>query len=115
MFSVLILGAIWACTSHEDLPPQLNVVTSPIPSNFTVTTSDDITFTLNWTISDPTTVAYYNLYFNNPVAGFEFVDSTSTTSAQITTQVAFPGAEFGVASVSIGNIESSIAKASAGP
>ena len=84
----------------------------PAPGNFTVSTSDNVTYDLSWTISDPTVIRFYRLYWT--VGGPpNLADTTQATSVQLITTVPTPGIVFGVSSVSVGHVESAITFASA--
>jgi hypothetical protein len=84
----------------------------PAPDNLAVSTSDNITYDLSWTISDSTAVQFYRLYmgFGGPPS---LVDTTQATSVQLNTTVPTPGITFCVSSVSIGHVESGLTCASA--
>lgn len=110
--AIVFLGATLSCARHTDFPAALELLTSPAPENFTVTSSDDVNYDLSWTISDPTNVAYYLLYTLNTSGAFTEIDSTTATAVQVNTFFPTPGIVFGVASVSTGNVSSPIVSGS---
>jgi hypothetical protein len=103
-----------ACTDDLEFPPAISGVVPPTPSNFTVTTPDDVVFTLTWSVSNSANIRFYQLYTVDPFTGRPvFADTSSADSVQLVTPIPAPGIVFGVASVSTDNIESRIAFASA--
>ena len=84
----------------------------PAPDSFTVSTSNPLVYGLSWTVSDPTSVAFYNLYVKDPFTGSDtFIDSTVVDTFAVL--ILLPRPVFGVSSVSVGNVESALAYASA--
>ena len=109
-----VVMALAACSRHSgEFPPTLALVVAPAPSNFAVTTGDNVLYTLTWEVSDPTTVAYYRLYTLDLTGIPVPRDTTSVSTVQVDTQVPTPGLVFGVSSVSVGSVESSIVYGSA--
>jgi hypothetical protein len=110
---LLLVGAMFlaSCARHDDLPPTLAFVEAPAPSSPVATTSDQIVYDLSWSISEPSAVAYYNIYMFIPFLP-ALVDSTTLTSVQVDFQTLVPQVDFGVTAVSVDNIESRIVFAS---
>lgn len=107
-FILLILCGLAACARHNEFPTMLELVTSPMPESLVVTSSDDINYLLDWTISDATNLSFY-LVYTKDASGFPSpLDSTTVDSVWVNTLFPTPGIEFGVSSVSIGNVESAI-------
>jgi hypothetical protein len=100
--SIALVLLLAACSADLTLPPEIDGIVPPAPENFTVTTTDHITYDLSWTISDPTVIRFYRLYY---VAGGPPVlaDTSAATSVQVTTNIPF--IVFGVTSVSTDDIE----------
>ena len=114
LVAIACILALSACSKHTDFPSMLPIVAPPAPSNFTVTTSNDIVYDLSWTINNPSAVAYYRLYAQDLFTGAPVLaDTTMTTAVQVDLQVPVPGVVFGVSSVSNGNVESAIVYGSA--
>lgn len=116
VFVGLIAIVSAACTRHDDsVPPTLPVVLSQSPTNFTVSTSDNIVWTLSWTIPDPTVVRFYLVYTLDPFTGSPVLADTSMTTSPPDYNVgaALPGLEWGVSAVSTDNVESTIIYATA--
>ncbi|MCK4774521.1 MAG: fibronectin type III domain-containing protein [Candidatus Krumholzibacteria bacterium] len=98
---VLLLAA---CTSDLTLPPEIDGTVPPIPGNLLVTTSDHTTFDVSWTISDPTVIRHYRIYWT--LGGPPTLQDTPTTlSAQLIFPVPVEGVAIGVTAVSTDNIE----------
>jgi hypothetical protein len=112
--AVCMLLLLAGCSQHGDVPPMLPIVEAPAPSSFTVTTADSIIYDLSWTNTEPSTVAFYQLYNLDLFTGFPaFIDTTAATAAQIDVVIPVPGLVFGVSSVSTSNVESRITFGSA--
>jgi hypothetical protein len=118
-FFVVFALLLVACSEDLTLPPLLTdvLVVPPAPGNFTVTTSDNMVFDLDWTISDPTVVKFYRIWWE--LDGFSApIDTTVATSwTNMDTDFRFPipvpGIFWGVSSVSVDNVESRIVFGSA--
>jgi hypothetical protein len=113
---LFVLAGLLLCACAEDLPfpPAIVGVRPSEPSNLSVTTLDDMVFTLTWTVSNPATVQFYRLYSLDPIFGQPvFADTTAVDSVQVVTPIPTPGIVFGVSSVSTDNIESRIVYGSA--
>lgn len=103
---VLVVGA---CSRHSgDFPNPIGVEAGSAPRNFAVTTGDNILYTLTWEISDPTTVSYYRSYVFLGQQLLRGPDSTSVTTVQYDFGAPVQNVTFGVSSVSVDNVESSI-------
>jgi hypothetical protein len=117
--TVVLLGLAFlmqftACARHKDFPAMLPVIAPPTPTNFAVTTTDDVIYDLSWSVSDPSSVAMYRIYSLDIFTGAPTVlDTTTATAAQVNTLVPTPGFVFGVSSVSVQNVESRVVFASA--
>ena len=110
---LLALVAVAACDVEPPLPAMVQLVTPPVPQNFTVTTQNSVDFDLDWTISDPTLVVkFYRVYTIVPIldiASQTFVDTIPRSSTSFSTQILpIPGTTFGVSSVTDENVESTI-------
>ena len=116
-YSLLALVVVLsACAKHEDLPPMLPVSAPPLPTNFTVTSADAITFDLSWSVDDPASAAYWNVWLVDPLTLQPgLLDSTSVTNVTINLGVSLPGAVFGVSTISVENLESEIVFARSEP
>lgn len=113
VLSVLAIVTLAACSRHGDFPPGLVLVEAPAPTNVAVTTSDNIVYDVSWGVSDSTLVAFFRVYNLDPFTGAPaLLDSTVTRAVQINTLIPTPGIVFGVSSVSVGNVESTITFAS---
>jgi len=110
LFVIALL--LTACSEDLTLPPQISGVVPPTPSNLSLTTPDNILYTMTWDVSDPTYVAFYQLYTLDPFRGPVLLDTTVTDSVQLVTPLPTPGIVFGVSSVSTDHIESRIVFAS---
>jgi hypothetical protein len=98
---VLLLAA---CSSDLTLPPKIDGTVPPRPENVLVTTTDNITFQISWSISDPTVVSFYRIYWT--LGGPPTLqDTTTTLSAQLTFPLIVEGVAIGVTAVSTDNIE----------
>jgi len=106
----MVMFVFGACSRHDgDLPTEVNYVRSATPATFTVTSPDQITYDLSWTISDPSTVSEYRVWlFVNAGQTFGFVpwDTVMTTSYSETFASPVPDAVWAVTSVSTDNVES---------
>ncbi len=109
IFLVLLL---LACSNHDNPPPQLPIVEPPTPENFTVTSPSAGIYDLSWSVSNPSVVNYYNLYYLDPYYGPIFADTTAATSIQLSVGGGFSGIVWGVSSVTIENVEGRIVYAS---
>lgn len=112
LFFVIAL-LLTACSEDLTLPPQISGVVPPTPSNVSLTTADDILYTMTWDVSDPSLVVFYQLYNLDPIRGPIPLDTTVTDSVQLVTPIPTPGIVFGVSSVSTDHIESRIVFVSA--
>jgi hypothetical protein len=95
-----------ACATHEDLPPPLDVIDPPVPTNLQVQTEDLLTYDLAWTISDPSVVKEYRVYSSFAGQTPVLEGTTDQTSIQVVSPVAVEGISFCVSSVTIENVES---------
>lgn len=107
---VFIALAVFACARHDDFPPspsQIGFIESPRPDTLIVTLLDsaNVDYRLDWTISDESAVDYYRVYMEILVLGV-VMDTTSARTYR--PQPGLPYLSFGVSSVSLGNVESSI-------
>jgi hypothetical protein len=113
-----------ACSRHDDLPPPLQLIDPPVPTNLTVETVDNITFFLTWDIDDPSVAREYYIYNQvevlpgtwTPLTRLETSEPVDTTAVQIQTDdgLPIPGtATFCVSTVTIENVEGSKACATA--
>ena len=86
-------------------------MTPPTP-DLIVSTTDSLTFMLEWSVNDPAlVVSYYRIYTMIPLLGTT-VDETADETTMMWTfgplSVVLPGLEFGVSSVTFQNVESAI-------
>jgi len=98
-----------ACSRHDNFPPMIPVQNPPVPQNFTVTTQDNVTFDLTWSVNNPSLVAYYRLFTLNPLTGAaEPFDTTSVTNVQVNIGAEYPDIVFGVSSITTEHVESAV-------
>ena len=102
--TIVLVLLLAACSSDLTLPPKIDGTVPPTPGNLQVTTTDNVTFDVSWTISDPTVVSFYRVYWT--VGGPPTLqDTTSTLAVQLTFPVVVEGVAIGVTAVSTDNIE----------
>lgn len=111
-FSIVLILVLLACSNHDDPPSPLGVSEPPTPANFTVASPSPGIYDLAWSISDPSAVKFFNLYYLDPFSGPMFADTTAATSIQVNVGAAVSGLTWGVSSVSVGNVEGRIVFAS---
>jgi hypothetical protein len=105
----IIFLLIFACSKHDDPPPQISVIEPPIPTNFTVTSPTPGIFDLSWDVGDPSAVNYYRLYYLDPFfSQLTFADTTAATSIQFDVGAAITELMWGVSSVTVENVEGTI-------
>lgn len=118
-FAIVFMLLLGACSRHDNLPPMLVLPAGdpPTPVFFPVSTTDSITFDLDWTVSDPSNVSHFRVYTIIPLFGIplQIIEDTTPgeTSSMSKTTTPIPGVPvtdvtFGVSSVTTGNIESTI-------
>lgn len=108
------------CPKHEQFPTELELVTSPTPTDFVITAlprspGEDYDYDLNWSISDATNVDYYRVYLVGAGLAPELVMEWDTTSLPITLPFDAEGLQFGLSSVSTGFVESGMTVATIPP
>jgi hypothetical protein len=99
--SVLTLGLATGCSKkHENFPDPLGVSAPQKVTNLSVSDGGGtFVYIVDWDITDPSTVAYYRVYWS--IDGQQFAlgaDTVMTTSATFTAPL--PVASFGVTVVS---------------
>jgi len=112
-FIVTIVLVLIACARHDDILPRLDVAEPPIPRNFLVETTDQITYHLSWEIDDPSIVKEYRVYSKFAGSSPVLEGTTDTTVVEVNTQIPIPGVSFCVSAVTVENVESSLTCASA--
>jgi hypothetical protein len=107
MKKLLFVGILilCSCSRHDDLPPALDVLEPPVPTNLTVETTDYITFQLSWQVDDPSVVSYYRVYSRFEFSSPALEDTTRFTSVQVSSPIPVPGVIFCVSAVTIENVE----------
>jgi hypothetical protein len=112
LLAIVALLALAACARHDDLPSALVVMEPPVPTDFTVSTDDRISFDLSWNIDDPQSiVSYYRFYVAvPPYMQVARLDTTVVDrSVTLVTEDGLPapwGMTFCVSSVTTENVES---------
>jgi len=110
---VSIILVLVACAQHDDILPRLDVAEPPIPRNFLVETTDQITYHLSWEIDDPSIVKEYRVYSQFGTSSPVLEGTTDTTAVEVNTQIPIPGVSFCVSTVTVENVESHLTCASA--
>ncbi|HET6349506.1 MAG TPA: hypothetical protein VFH88_10535 [Candidatus Krumholzibacteria bacterium] len=118
---VLACGAllllVGGCPKHEDFPTQLSLVTSPRPTDFSITAragaTGGVDYDLSWSVSDDTHVDHYRLYLLDLAPRPELLFETADASTILPINLPYDaqGLRFGVSSVSTGAVESDMATA----
>lgn len=121
---IIMVVFLAACARHEDMPPMFPIDEPPVPADLTVETVDNITFHLEWQISDTSVVREYYIYseveivpgVTLPLTRIATEEPVDTTAVQIQTDdgLPLPGIpKFCVSSVTDQNVESGMACATA--
>ena len=83
------------CARHEDFPQPLGVTVPPTVTNFSVTTTDNMNFDLQWEIADPAGVQFYRIYFGVQGLGAPELETEETQTCPCTLPVGLPFAVVG--------------------
>jgi len=111
---VTLCFVLAACAQHGDILPPIDVAQPPVPTDFSVSTADYVTYHLSWDIVDPSSlVTEYRVYSLFPGYDPVLQGTTDTTAVEINTQVQVLGISFCVSAVTVEHVEGRLACASA--
>lgn len=113
------------CPKHENSPTELDLVEAAAPDSFRVTsnginTSGEYEYDLRWWVTDATNVKSYRLYLVGASFAPELVHTTTPDeTSDLFLPVKLPsngqGLQFGLSTVSTGNVESGMKVATIPP